>query len=105
MQRVTGHVYGDESLFDAVRGVFDSGGRTSPWVGPLSALDFDHGFGTRGFLSNPAAYAAERLDTALGRAGVKVRAKPGVKPIPSDAVRSRSSRWTGRSTATRRTAR
>jgi len=84
--RVTGHVYGDESLFDSLRGGPDSGYRTSPWVGPLSALDFNHAYGTRGFLSNPAAYAAERLDSALEREGIKVRARPGVRVAPDDSV-------------------
>src|SRR4051794_17821476 len=35
---VRGGVHGDESTFDTVRGVHDSGYGTSPWVGPLSAL-------------------------------------------------------------------
>jgi D-alanyl-D-alanine carboxypeptidase/D-alanyl-D-alanine-endopeptidase (penicillin-binding protein 4) len=84
--KVTGHVYGDESLFDARRGGPESGYRTSPYVGPLSALDFNHGYGSSGFLSDPAAYAAERLDTALTDAGIGVKGKPGVLPTPADAV-------------------
>ena len=80
--KVTGRVYGDESLFDSVRGISDSGYRTSPWVGPLSALDFNHGYGTRGFLSSPALYAAQKLDAALEAENVTVRGKPktGVAP-------------------------
>jgi D-alanyl-D-alanine carboxypeptidase/D-alanyl-D-alanine-endopeptidase (penicillin-binding protein 4) len=83
---VTGHVYGDESLFDSLRGGPDSGYRTSVWVGPLSALQFNHGYGSGSFLSSPAQYAAEKLDKALSREGIGVRGKPGVKPAPDDAV-------------------
>jgi serine-type D-Ala-D-Ala carboxypeptidase/endopeptidase (penicillin-binding protein 4) len=80
--RVTGRVYGDESLFDPLRGGPDSGYRTSPWVGPLSALDFNHGYGTHGFLSNPALFAAQKLDAALEQENVRVAGKPrtGVAP-------------------------
>ena len=83
--RVTGRVYGDESLFDSLRGGPDSGYRTSPWVGPLSALDINHGYGTRGFLANPALYAAQKLDAALEDENVSVRGKPatGVAPAGS----------------------
>ena len=84
--RVTGHVYGDESLFDSLRGGPDSGYRTSGWVGPLSALNFNHGYGRSGFLANPPSYAAQRLDTALKEAGIPVRGKPGVRVAPDDAV-------------------
>src|SRR3954451_1365240 len=87
IQRVTGHVYGDESLFDSLRGGPDSNWGASPWVGPLSALDFDHGFAPGGgFLSNPARTAAKRLDSALEAAGVTVKAKAGGKPAPDGSV-------------------
>src|SRR3954463_10615861 len=80
--RVTGRVYGDESLFDTLRGGPDSGYRTSPWVGPLSALDINHGYGTRGFLANPALFAAQKLDAALEAENITVKGKPktGVAP-------------------------
>src|SRR3954447_9465183 len=80
--RVTGRVYGDESLFDSLRGGPDSGYRTSPWVGPLSALDINHGYGTRGFLANPALFAAQKLDAALEQENIAVRgkARTGVAP-------------------------
>src|SRR4051812_15709802 len=84
--RVTGRVYGDESLFDSLRGGPDSGYRTSPWVGPLSALDFNHGYGTRGFLADPALYAAQKLDAALEAENVTVRGKPRIGAAPQGAV-------------------
>ena len=85
-KRVTGHVYGDETLFDSRRGGPESGYRTSPYVGPISGLNFNHGLGRSGFLPSPARYAAERLDTALERRGIKVRAKPGVRRAPDKSV-------------------
>jgi serine-type D-Ala-D-Ala carboxypeptidase/endopeptidase (penicillin-binding protein 4) len=80
--RVTGRVYGDESLFDTLRGGPDSGYGTSPWVGPLSALDINHGYGPHGFLASPALYAAQKLDAALGAENIAVRGAPktGVAP-------------------------
>ena len=85
-ERITGHVYGDESLFDNRRGGPDSGYGVSPWVGPISALDINHGYGPGGFLNSPVSYAAERLDKALEAEGINVRGKPGVKVAPDDAV-------------------
>jgi D-alanyl-D-alanine carboxypeptidase/D-alanyl-D-alanine-endopeptidase (penicillin-binding protein 4) len=62
---VRGGVHGDESLFDTVRGVHDSGYSSSPWVGPLSALSFNHAYDGSKFQANPAAYAASALRTTL----------------------------------------
>jgi D-alanyl-D-alanine carboxypeptidase/D-alanyl-D-alanine-endopeptidase (penicillin-binding protein 4) len=84
--RVTGRVYGDESLFDTLRGGPDSGYRTSSYVGPLSALDFNHGYGPGGFLANPALYAAQKLNTALEDENIAVRGKPTTGAAPGGAV-------------------
>jgi D-alanyl-D-alanine carboxypeptidase/D-alanyl-D-alanine-endopeptidase (penicillin-binding protein 4) len=84
--RVTGHVYGDESFFDALRGGPDSSYRTSQWVGPLSALDFNHGYGTHGFLANPPLYAAQQLDAALGAENITVRGKPSAAVAPQGSL-------------------
>ena len=43
LQRIEGRVIGDESAFDAFRGVPSSGYRLTSEVGPLSALSFNHG--------------------------------------------------------------
>src|SRR4051812_37453103 len=84
--RVTGRVYGDESLFDTLRGGPDSGYRTSPWVGPLSALDINHGYGTRGFLANPALFAAQKLKVALERENIDVRGKASTGVAPDGSA-------------------
>ena len=63
---VRGGIRGDESAFDTIRGVHDSGYYTSPWVGPLSALAFDHGLDTHmRFQSNPASFARDTFRKAL----------------------------------------
>jgi D-alanyl-D-alanine carboxypeptidase/D-alanyl-D-alanine-endopeptidase (penicillin-binding protein 4) len=93
VRRVTGRVYGDESAFDSLRGGPDSGYGVSVWVGPLSALSFNRGLfteGGRGFQANPPAFAAARLDDALGARGIPVRLKPraGLTPAEADVLAS-----------------
>jgi D-alanyl-D-alanine carboxypeptidase/D-alanyl-D-alanine-endopeptidase (penicillin-binding protein 4) len=91
LTRVTRRVIGDESRFDRLRGGPDSNYGVSEWVGPLSALSFNHGFtvGRRPhFQKNPAYYAARALERELRRAGVKVRwhARAGVAPAGSQTL-------------------
>jgi serine-type D-Ala-D-Ala carboxypeptidase/endopeptidase (penicillin-binding protein 4) len=88
IDRVTGRVYGDESVFDSLRGGPDSGYGVSTWVGPLSALSFNRGLFTesgQGFQANPPAFAAARLDEALEAAGIAVRLKPRAGVTPTHA--------------------
>ncbi len=88
IERVTGRVYGDESAFDSLRGGPESGFGVSVWVGPLSGLSFNRGLFTetgRGYQANPPAFAAARLDDALGGRGIRVRLKPRERPTPADA--------------------
>jgi D-alanyl-D-alanine carboxypeptidase/D-alanyl-D-alanine-endopeptidase (penicillin-binding protein 4) len=87
--QVTGHVVGDESLFDRLRGGPDSGFGVSFYVGPLSALAFDRGLANpRGsaFQSNPPKFAAAKLDAALRHAGVDVRRSPSTGTTPEGAT-------------------
>ena len=89
IRRVSGGVYGDESLFDSLRGGPDSGFGTSVWVGPLSALSYDRGLAnSRGtaFQARPPAFAALRLDAALERAGVRVSRPPSSAVTPATAT-------------------
>ena len=85
IERVTGHVYGDESRHDSLRGGPDSGYGVSIWVGPLSALSYNRGLATEGgsaFQTNPPAFAAARLDDALEARGIKVKGKPAARTAP-----------------------
>jgi len=94
--KVTGRVIGDESAFDARRGVPSSGFRLTSEVGPLSALTFNRGRTGRGspyWQKRPARFAAAAFSKQLRHLGVGVarRARPGVTPagaVPVAAWRS-----------------
>jgi D-alanyl-D-alanine carboxypeptidase/D-alanyl-D-alanine-endopeptidase (penicillin-binding protein 4) len=87
--QVNGHVLGDESLFDSLRGGPDSGFGVSFYVGPLSALAFDRGLAnSRGsaFQSNPPKFAAAALRAALRDKGVRVRRSASTGETPDGAT-------------------
>jgi D-alanyl-D-alanine carboxypeptidase/D-alanyl-D-alanine-endopeptidase (penicillin-binding protein 4) len=93
VSRVTGRLYDDDSIFDRVRGVADSGYATSPYIGPLSGLSFDSGYRgsiSQGFSSDPAKLAATKLAAALQAGGISIRtsvahgiAPPGAQTLGS----------------------
>jgi serine-type D-Ala-D-Ala carboxypeptidase/endopeptidase (penicillin-binding protein 4) len=93
---VTGRLYADDTIFDRLRGVADSGYATSPYIGPLSGLSFNSGYRgsiSQGFSSDPAALAASKLARALSGAGISIRTgvARGVTPAqakPLASVRS-----------------
>jgi serine-type D-Ala-D-Ala carboxypeptidase/endopeptidase (penicillin-binding protein 4) len=89
IRHVTGRVYGDESFFDAHRGLPAGGFRTSAYVGPLSALSFNQGtlrgFG-RGFQSDPPRFVSDRFRAALARRGVEVARKGRAGRAPESAT-------------------
>jgi D-alanyl-D-alanine carboxypeptidase/D-alanyl-D-alanine-endopeptidase (penicillin-binding protein 4) len=82
---IRGGVHGDESLFDTIRGVHDSGYSTSPWVGPLSSLIVNHGYDGRRFQSNPATFAASVLRKTLKADGITPGHAAARQEAPSDA--------------------
>jgi serine-type D-Ala-D-Ala carboxypeptidase/endopeptidase (penicillin-binding protein 4) len=72
---VTGRLYADDTIFDRLRGVADSGYATSPEIGPLSGLDFNDGFAdshAHHFATDPAKVAARKLVGALRGAGIAI---------------------------------
>lgn len=89
---VTGRLYADPSIFDALKGVRDSGYATSPYIGPLSGLAFDSGFAgqtsSSGFAADPAKLAATKLARNLRAAGVEVapQVATGTTPVDADRV-------------------
>ena len=88
VRRVTGRVYGDESLFDSLRGGPDSGYGTSVWVGPLSALAFNRGLAREegtSFQRRPPEFAAKRLTGALKQIGVRVAGTAAARTASSSA--------------------
>jgi D-alanyl-D-alanine carboxypeptidase/D-alanyl-D-alanine-endopeptidase (penicillin-binding protein 4) len=79
LTRVTGRLFADDTIFDRLRGVADSGYATSPEIGPLSGLDFDSGFADShagSFAADPAKVAARTLVGGLRGAGIAIR--PGI---------------------------
>jgi serine-type D-Ala-D-Ala carboxypeptidase/endopeptidase (penicillin-binding protein 4) len=88
VRAVTGRLYADDTVFDRLRGVADSGYATSPYIGPLSGLAFNSGYrGTisQGFASDPATLAASKLARALDAAGISIRGEVARRDTPADA--------------------
>ncbi len=88
IRAVTGRLYADDTVFDRLRGVADSGYATSPYIGPLSGLSFNSGYrGSigQGFTSDPATLAASKLARALNAAGISIRTGVARGDTPPDA--------------------
>ncbi|HEX3324047.1 MAG TPA: D-alanyl-D-alanine carboxypeptidase/D-alanyl-D-alanine-endopeptidase [Solirubrobacterales bacterium] len=88
VRQVTGRLYADDSVFDRVRGVADSGYATSPYIGPLSGLSFDSGYRgsiSEGFADDPATLAAQKLAAALRSAGIAIRTQVARSVTPAGA--------------------
>jgi serine-type D-Ala-D-Ala carboxypeptidase/endopeptidase (penicillin-binding protein 4) len=87
---VSGRLYADDSIFDRLRGVADSGYATSPEIGPLSGLDFDAGFSSpaaTGFAADPATLAASKLAHSLHSAGVTIPTQVALGKVPAGSKR------------------
>jgi D-alanyl-D-alanine carboxypeptidase/D-alanyl-D-alanine-endopeptidase (penicillin-binding protein 4) len=87
--RITGRVVGDESAFDALRGGPSTGYRTDYWIGPMSALSFNHGLTDDrlgDFQPNPPRYVAQAFTGALKRAGIGVARRAVAGTTPATAV-------------------
>jgi serine-type D-Ala-D-Ala carboxypeptidase/endopeptidase (penicillin-binding protein 4) len=85
IRRVTGSVYGDESLFDRRRGGLMT--KYAPDVpdfgGQLSALTYDHGSTARHF--SPATFAANELVLTMRGSHIKARASKHSATTPRRA--------------------
>jgi D-alanyl-D-alanine carboxypeptidase/D-alanyl-D-alanine-endopeptidase (penicillin-binding protein 4) len=89
VRAVTGGLYADDTVFDRLRGVADSGYATSSYIGPLSGLSFNAGYRNsraRGFASDPARLAAAKLARALRRTGIAIHAAPALRAAPAGAA-------------------
>jgi len=89
VRAVTGRLYADDTVFDRLRGVADSGYATSPYIGPLSGLAFDYGYrGSigQGFASDPATLAASKLAHSLNAAEISLRTTPALGDTPPGAA-------------------
>jgi D-alanyl-D-alanine carboxypeptidase/D-alanyl-D-alanine-endopeptidase (penicillin-binding protein 4) len=87
IRAVTGRLYADDTIFDRLRGVADSGYATSPYIGPLSGLAFDSGYSSpsaQSFAGDPAKLAASTLAGALRKAGVGIRVQVALEAAPNN---------------------
>jgi D-alanyl-D-alanine carboxypeptidase/D-alanyl-D-alanine-endopeptidase (penicillin-binding protein 4) len=92
LRKVTGRLYADDTIFDRLRGVADSGYATSSEIGPLSGLEFNSGFADSNasrFASDPARVAAAKLVDGLRGSGVTIQ-RPQVALAPVDEDRARA---------------
>jgi serine-type D-Ala-D-Ala carboxypeptidase/endopeptidase (penicillin-binding protein 4) len=85
LKRVTGRVIGDESAFDAFRGVPSSNFQLTSEVGPLSALSYNRGrtgVARPYYQASPARFAAQAFERALERRGIRIAgaARSGLSP-------------------------
>jgi D-alanyl-D-alanine carboxypeptidase/D-alanyl-D-alanine-endopeptidase (penicillin-binding protein 4) len=89
IRSIAGRLYADDTIFDRLRGVADSGYATSSYIGPLSGLAFNSGFAgstsSSGFSSDPAKLAAAKLARSLSASGVAVPPQVALARTPADA--------------------
>jgi D-alanyl-D-alanine carboxypeptidase/D-alanyl-D-alanine-endopeptidase (penicillin-binding protein 4) len=89
IKRVTGRLYGDDTIFDRKRGVLDSHYATSVEIGPLSGLDFNSGFAgntsSSHFSSDPAKLATQTLDNSMRHSGIRVSPTIALGKTPKGA--------------------
>ena len=91
---VRGRLYADDTIFDRLRGVADSGYATSSYIGPLSGLSFNSGYlnsSASGFASDPARLAAAKARplAARGRSRDAAEGRAGLHPRDRRAARHR----------------
>ena len=92
IKAVTGRLYADDTIFDRLRGVADSGYATSPYIGPLSGLAFNSGFSD---LAWGQLFLGTRLDwqppssvATLRGAGVSIRPDVALAEADPDDTRA-----------------
>jgi D-alanyl-D-alanine carboxypeptidase/D-alanyl-D-alanine-endopeptidase (penicillin-binding protein 4) len=86
LERIDGHVVGDESAFDAFRGPPSSKYQLTSDVGPLSALSYNHGRTGRHhpyFQTSPARFTAQAFEKALRHRHVKISGKASAGTAPT----------------------
>jgi serine-type D-Ala-D-Ala carboxypeptidase/endopeptidase (penicillin-binding protein 4) len=91
IRSISGRLYADDTIFDRLRGVADSGYATSSYIGPLSGLAFNSGFSgstsASGFSSDPAKLAASKLARSLSAGGIAVPPQVALARTPANAER------------------
>jgi serine-type D-Ala-D-Ala carboxypeptidase/endopeptidase (penicillin-binding protein 4) len=88
VRAATGRLYYDDTVFDRLRGVADSGFATSSYIGPLSGLAFNSGYRDSrgsGFSSDPAKLAGTKLARALRSSGIAIHTQVARGSAPAGA--------------------
>jgi D-alanyl-D-alanine carboxypeptidase/D-alanyl-D-alanine-endopeptidase (penicillin-binding protein 4) len=85
IRKVTGHVIGDGTLFDALRGGPSTayGPDIPDFGGQMAGLTYDHGSTSKGL--SPPAFAARELVLTMRASHIKARAAKRTGPAPPDA--------------------
>jgi D-alanyl-D-alanine carboxypeptidase/D-alanyl-D-alanine-endopeptidase (penicillin-binding protein 4) len=85
VRRVTGQVFGDESLFDRRRGglLTNYGPDTPDYGGQMSALVYDHGSATNKL--SPAKFAVKQVVSTMRGAGIQARLAKRMATTPPRA--------------------
>ncbi len=81
IERITGRVLADDSIFDRKRAA-------GPDLSPLSGLSFNNGYDDGHYAAEPELVAARAMKNALRKAGVKVAGRVGHVNLP-DSVTDR----------------
>ena len=78
IESVKGPVIGDDTVFDRLRGIPDSGYGPSPYIAPLGGLTY----GGSTYEEDPAKHAARAFRDKLKRVGVRIGGKVRVGSVP-----------------------
>jgi D-alanyl-D-alanine carboxypeptidase/D-alanyl-D-alanine-endopeptidase (penicillin-binding protein 4) len=93
VKKITGQIYGDESVFDARRGTAYSGyARNGDIGGMLGGLMVNKGWVSGRWQANPPVYAAQRLRSAIRAVGITVGSKTSAGTTPAGSKRLASVR-------------
>jgi D-alanyl-D-alanine carboxypeptidase/D-alanyl-D-alanine-endopeptidase (penicillin-binding protein 4) len=88
VKKITGQIYGDESVFDSRRGTAYSGyARNGDIGGMLGGLMVNKGWVSGRWQANPPVYAAQRLRSAIRAVGITVGSKTSAGTTPVGARR------------------
>jgi D-alanyl-D-alanine carboxypeptidase/D-alanyl-D-alanine-endopeptidase (penicillin-binding protein 4) len=81
VERITGRVLADDSIFDRKRAA-------GPDLSPLSGLSFNNGYDEGAYAHDPELVAARAMKTALRTRGVKIKGRVGHENLPGRVLRA-----------------
>ena len=81
IERITGRVLADDSIFDRKRAA-------GPDLSPLSGLSFNNGYDEGSYAHDPELVAARAMKTALRTRGVKIQGRVGHENLPGRVLRT-----------------